>query len=327
VASGQRAESVVLQLEDPFGIAERPRAHLGEHRLDLFGVDLLPRRARRAQRLAHLRGPCLGREHRVIGKASAALDERVSRLLDQQPLLAAHPQQRPRAAQLVSAQIEEELAGAKALLHVLHGRAAAAVPRLAGVAPAGGDLHRVPALGGIGRRCLRQRPGPQNAIGFQMETIAVPAALAANDGDAPARPLVQEVWHGRRHVIIARMSARSIGSGTISFGLVSIPVKLFSATQSQAAISFNLLHSKCKGRRKQQYISPRDENMIVERNDMVKGYELGKDQYVTFTTEELKALEEKASQQIEISEFVPTDKIDPVYFDKAYYLGPEKGAD
>jgi len=123
------------------------------------------------------------------------------------------------------------------------------------------------------------------------------------------------------------MPARSIASGTISFGLVSIPVKLFSATQSQAAISFNLLHSKCKGRLKQQYICPRDDNMVVERNDMVKGYEFGKDQYVTFTPEELKALEEKASQQIEISEFVPTEKIDPVYFDKAYYLGPEKGAE
>ena len=123
------------------------------------------------------------------------------------------------------------------------------------------------------------------------------------------------------------MAARSIASGTISFGLVSIPVKLFSATQSQAAISFNLLHSKCKGRLKQQYICPRDENAVVERNDMVKGYEFAKDQYVTFTPEELKALEEKASQQIEISEFVPTEKIDPVFFDKAYYLGPEKGAD
>jgi DNA end-binding protein Ku len=60
---------------------------------------------------------------------------------------------------------------------------------------------------------------------------------------------------------------------------------------------------------------------------MVKGYEFSKDRYVTFTPEELKALEEKASQQIEISEFVPTESIDPVYFDKAYYLGPEKGAD
>jgi DNA end-binding protein Ku len=123
------------------------------------------------------------------------------------------------------------------------------------------------------------------------------------------------------------MPARSIATGTISFGLVSIPVRLFSATQPQASISFNLLHDKCKGRLKQQYICPRDENEIVERDHMVKGYEYSKDHYVTFTPEELKALEEKASQQIEISEFVPTEKIDPVYFDKAYYLGPDKGAD
>ena len=123
------------------------------------------------------------------------------------------------------------------------------------------------------------------------------------------------------------MPARSIASGTISFGLVSIPVKLFSATQSSAAISFNLLHSKCSGRLKQQYICPRDDNAVVPREEMVKGYEFAKDRYVTFTPDELKALEEKASQQIEIAEFVPSDKIDPVYFDKAYYLGPEKGAD
>ena len=123
------------------------------------------------------------------------------------------------------------------------------------------------------------------------------------------------------------MAARSIASGTISFGLVSIPVRLFSATQAQSAISFNLLHAKCGSRLKQQYICPRDDNEVVERDQMVKGYEFSKDRYVTFTPEELKALEEKASQQIEISEFVPTESIDPVYFDKAYYLGPEKGAD
>jgi DNA end-binding protein Ku len=123
------------------------------------------------------------------------------------------------------------------------------------------------------------------------------------------------------------MAARSIATGTISFGLVSIPVRLFSATQAQASISFNLLHAKCGSRVKQQYICPRDDNEIVERDQMVKGYEFAKDRYVTFTPEELKALEEKASQQIEISEFVPSEKIDPVYFDKAYYLGPDKGAD
>ena len=120
---------------------------------------------------------------------------------------------------------------------------------------------------------------------------------------------------------------RPLASGTISFGLVSIPVKLFSATESSAAISFNMLHAKCGGRVKQQYICPRDDNAVVPREEMVKGYEFAKDRYVTFTPDELKALEEKASQQIEIAEFVPSDKIDPVYFDKAYYLGPEKGAD
>jgi DNA end-binding protein Ku len=123
------------------------------------------------------------------------------------------------------------------------------------------------------------------------------------------------------------MSARSIASGTISFGLVSIPVKLFSAGQPSSAISFNLLHSKCSSRLKQQYICPKDDNQVVERDQMVKGYEFAKDRYVTFTPEELKALEEKSTQQIEIAEFVPASKIDPVYYDKAYYLGPEKGAD
>ena len=123
------------------------------------------------------------------------------------------------------------------------------------------------------------------------------------------------------------MSARSIAAGTISFGLVSIPVKLYSATQGQSAISFNMLHDKCLGRLKQQYICPRDNNEIVEREHMIKGYEFAKDRYVTFTPEELKSLEEKATQSIEIAEFVPADKIDPVYLDKPYYLGPEKGAD
>jgi DNA end-binding protein Ku len=120
--------------------------------------------------------------------------------------------------------------------------------------------------------------------------------------------------------------ARAISTATISFGLVSIPVKLYSATQASAGVSFNLLHDKCGSRLKQQYICPRD-NELVGRDQMVKGYEFAKDQYVTFTAEELKSLEEKATQTIEISEFVPLDKIDPVYFDKAYYLGAEKGGE
>ncbi len=120
--------------------------------------------------------------------------------------------------------------------------------------------------------------------------------------------------------------ARAISGGTISFGLVSIPVQLYSATQASAGVSFNLLHAKCGTRVKQQYVCPLD-NEIVPRDAMVKGYEFAKDQYVTFTNEELKAMEEKATQTIDIAQFVPLDRIDPVYFDKAYYLGPEKGGE
>lgn len=121
------------------------------------------------------------------------------------------------------------------------------------------------------------------------------------------------------------MAARSIGSLTISFGLVAIPVKLYTATQSANAISFNLLHKGCGSRLKQQYICIKD-GSVVERDAMVKGYEFAKDQYVTFTPEEIKQLEEVGTHAVEISEFVPIESIDPVYFDKTYYLAPDKGA-
>jgi DNA end-binding protein Ku len=120
------------------------------------------------------------------------------------------------------------------------------------------------------------------------------------------------------------MAARSIASLTISFGLVSIPVKLYSATEASRAISFNLLHKDCGSRLKQQYICAKDE-VVVSRDDMVKGYEFAKDQYVMFTPEELKALEEAGTQTADITEFVPIESVDPVYFDKAYYLAPDKG--
>ncbi len=120
------------------------------------------------------------------------------------------------------------------------------------------------------------------------------------------------------------MAARSIGSLTISFGLVAIPVKLYSATQSANAISFNLLHKGCGSRLKQQYVCLKD-GSVVERDDMVKGYEFAKDQYVTFEPEEIKALEEAGTHAVEIAEFVPIESIDPVYFDKTYYLAPDKG--
>ena len=121
------------------------------------------------------------------------------------------------------------------------------------------------------------------------------------------------------------MAARSIASLTVSFGLVAIPVKLYSATQASGAISFNLLHKPpCCSRLKQQYVCAK-EGVPVAREDMVKGYEFAKDQYVVFTPEELTALEEAGTHTVEITEFVPIESIDPVYFDKAYYLGPDKG--
>ena len=120
------------------------------------------------------------------------------------------------------------------------------------------------------------------------------------------------------------MAARALASVTVTFGMVSIPVKLYAATSPQAGISFNLLHAACGSRLKQQYLCAK-EGVVVERADMVKGYEFAKDQYVTFTPDELKELEEKGTQMIEISEFVPAETIDPVYYDKAYFLGPDKG--
>ena len=121
------------------------------------------------------------------------------------------------------------------------------------------------------------------------------------------------------------MAARAISSATISFGLVSIPVKLYTTTDSSGQISFNMLH-QCGSRLKQQYWCPQDEK-VVPRDEIVKGYEFAKGQYVLFTPAELKALDAESSQRIEIREFVPLDEVDPLHFEKAYYLGPDKGGD
>ena len=118
--------------------------------------------------------------------------------------------------------------------------------------------------------------------------------------------------------------ARSIASLTISFGLVAIPVKLYSATVASERISFNLLRQKDGSRVKQQYIAVND-GKLVERSDMVKGYEFAKDQYVQFSAAELKALEEATTHSIDIGQFVPLESVDPVYFDGTYYLAPDKG--
>ena len=118
------------------------------------------------------------------------------------------------------------------------------------------------------------------------------------------------------------MAARSIASLSLSFGLVSIPVKLYSATDSASGVGFNLLHS-CGSRVKQQYLCIK-ENVPVERSEMQKGYEFEKDRYVMFAPAELKALEEPASSSIDIVSFIPASAVDPIYYDKAYYLAPDK---
>jgi DNA end-binding protein Ku len=123
------------------------------------------------------------------------------------------------------------------------------------------------------------------------------------------------------------MPARSISTATISFGLVSVPINVYSSAESKSSVSFNMLHKKCNGRLKQQYICPKDGGEIVERTDTVKGYEFAKDQYVVLTPDELKALEEKATGAIDIIEFVPLAKVNREYVSKCYYLGPDKGGD
>src|SRR5258706_2345795 len=115
------------------------------------------------------------------------------------------------------------------------------------------------------------------------------------------------------------MAARSIASLTVSFGLVSIPVRLFSATEASRAISFNLLHKTCGSRLKQQYFCIKEE-VPVAREEMVKGYEFSKDQYVTFTPEELKTMEEAGTGMRGVPESGPLDTVGPVYLYKGYYL-------
>jgi DNA end-binding protein Ku len=115
-----------------------------------------------------------------------------------------------------------------------------------------------------------------------------------------------------------------MGSGTISFGLVAIPVKLYSTGESSKSVSFNMIHEKCGTRVQYRYYCPTDDE-LVDRKELVKGYELAKGQYVLFTPEELKALEPKATNAISITEFLPLEQVDPVHYEKSYYLGPDKG--
>ncbi len=122
------------------------------------------------------------------------------------------------------------------------------------------------------------------------------------------------------------MPPRSLASATISFGLVSVPVNLFSSSESSASVSFNMLHAKCGSRLKQQYICA-NEGTVVEKDEVTKGYEFAKDRYVRFTPEEIKALDEKATNAIDIAEFVPLAAVDRIYLEKVYYLGAGKGGE
>lgn len=122
------------------------------------------------------------------------------------------------------------------------------------------------------------------------------------------------------------MAARSFATATISFGLVTVPVRLYPAVRQSAGLSFHLLHAKDQVRLKQQYVCPKDDE-VVPRSEMVKGYEYAKGKYAVFAEKELKALDEKSTNGIEITEFLPADAVDPVYFERTYYLGPDKGGE
>ena len=122
------------------------------------------------------------------------------------------------------------------------------------------------------------------------------------------------------------MPARSIGTATISFGLVSIPTKLYTTNESSGDISFNMLHDADGARLRQQYVCTQC-NEIVDREHTVKGYEHTKGQYVVLSSDELKALDAVATQAIALEEFVPGAAVAPLYDEKSYYLGPDKGGE
>ena len=115
------------------------------------------------------------------------------------------------------------------------------------------------------------------------------------------------------------MAARPVAAGSISFGLVSIPVKLYTATRPKS-VSFNLLHAKDKSRIQQKIYCPVDD-AIIDRSELVRGFQVEKGVYVTFTDEELEKLEAQEDHSVEITEFVPLSQVDPVYFENSYHLG------
>ena len=122
------------------------------------------------------------------------------------------------------------------------------------------------------------------------------------------------------------MPPRAIGSATISFGLVSVPCKLFTAADSTSGVSFNMIDPDTGSRVRYKYVRASD-GEEVERSSLVKGYEFAKDRYVTFTDEELKAIEARSDGSVEIEEFVPRGEVGREFIDKIYYLGPDRGGE
>jgi DNA end-binding protein Ku len=119
------------------------------------------------------------------------------------------------------------------------------------------------------------------------------------------------------------MALRPLRNATISFGLVNIPVRFYTATKSED-VHFNLLHESCGSRVNRKWWCPQHEK-IVESDELVRGYAISKNKFITFTDEEIEALESDGNRSLEITEFVTLDQIDPVFFEKAYYLGPAPG--
>jgi DNA end-binding protein Ku len=119
------------------------------------------------------------------------------------------------------------------------------------------------------------------------------------------------------------MALRPLRNATISFGLVAIPVRFYTATKSED-VHFNLLHASCGTRVNRKWWCPHHEK-IVDSDELIRGYAISKSKYVTFTDEEIETLETDDDRALEITEFVDLHEIDPLFFEKAYFLGPSPG--
>jgi DNA end-binding protein Ku len=142
---------------------------------------------------------------------------------------------------------------------------------------------------------------------------------------APALTRDRTLRAGTRAATIADMAAHAIDTASIVFGLVSIPVRIFSTSEPSHEIHFHMIHAGCGERVKQQYVCPK--HGPVERDEIAKGYEISKGTVLELSQDELDALDAVASDEIALAEFVPAAAVDPIYVERTYYLGPAKGGD